>query len=95
MAGPVGTAVEVHFPFQWHRCGALHLIANSLTLNGSVSASGLDGDFNSGGGAGGSLWLEITNLSGNGTISASGGKGNSRGGGGAVAEFRFDILRTS
>src|SRR6185295_3617618 len=48
-----------------------------------ITATGLDGDINGGGGAGGSIWLSALNFTGGGTVSAAGGDGNGSGGGGA------------
>lgn len=66
--------------------GAMRLIfsaANSvLTVNGRLSANGLAGELNSGGGSGGSLWLSPVTLAGSGIISANGGDGNGPAGGG-------------
>ena len=69
--------------------GALQLTANTLTVNGRLSANGMSGGYNAGGGAGGSLYLaSINTLTGNGIIAANGG-GNSGwaggGGGGRIA----------
>lgn len=74
--------------------GAIHLIiSDTLTLDGIISANGAtgSGDFEaSGGGSGGSIWIETNSLTGAGTVSANGGNGGStrlgnaygRGGGG-------------
>lgn len=64
--------------------GAIHLIVtNGLTLDGSMSANGSPGGWDkSGGGAGGSLWLEVGALTGMGQLSAVGGNGSAYGGGG-------------
>jgi len=74
--------------------------ANTLTLNGKVTADGLsghaasgfNGDSGGGGGAGGAVVLSAANLAGNGTVHANGGAGASSAGigggggsGGAVA----------
>ncbi|MCX7670540.1 MAG: hypothetical protein N2439_10775, partial [Anaerolineae bacterium] len=66
--------------------GAIRLlVAGMLTVNGALSANGGSaGDTRSGGGAGGSVWINAGTLGGTGTISANGGNGNSiYGGGGA------------
>jgi hypothetical protein len=65
--------------------GAIKLtVANTLTIDGSVSADGGRGLDDYAGGSGGSLWLVCTTLAGEGTISADGGDygGNYAGGGG-------------
>jgi hypothetical protein len=63
--------------------GALQLTANALTVNGCLSANGLNGDINAGGGSGGSLYLQnVFNLTGSGIISANGGASTAGGGGG-------------
>ena len=73
-------------PFGGAGGGALHLTViwpRVLTVNGRLSANGKDGDLNSGGGSGGSLWLSAGALAGSGVISANGGAGiGSAGGGG-------------
>ncbi len=74
--------------------GALQLTANTLTVNGRLSANGLNGGPNSGGGSGGSLYLaSIVNLSGTGIISADGGSATGTAGGGGGG--RIAILCTS
>ena len=64
--------------------GALHLaVAGALSVNGNVSANGDAGlQDDSGGGAGGSVWISAGSLSGAGNISALGGAGAALGGGG-------------
>jgi hypothetical protein len=62
--------------------GLFFSVGNNLTVNGMISAGGLDGQSNSGGGSGGSLQLHTTTLSGLGAISARGGNGDGSGGGG-------------
>ena len=69
--------------------GALTLnVAGSIVVNGRLSANGTAGGFNSGGGAGGSLYLSTLtsqssgSISGNGIISANGGSATGRGGSG-------------
>ncbi len=74
-------------------------IAQSLTLNGSITANGLNMSScpdNAGGGAGGSVWIDFTqanaSFSGSGTISANGGTSTGgsysfcyKGGGGRIS----------
>jgi RHS repeat-associated protein/uncharacterized repeat protein (TIGR01451 family) len=76
--------------------GAIHLVADTLHIGGTLSANGnggAGGDRGCGGGAGGSLWLETNNLTGAGAIRANGGNGsgNSRpaggGSGGRIALY--------
>lgn len=70
--------------------GAIKIIATeTITLNGSITANGIDGitDNNSsgGGGAGGSIWIEGKIFAGNGNVEANGGiseVAQYRGGGG-------------
>jgi len=64
--------------------GALHLsVAGALSVNGNISANGNAGlQDDSGGGAGGSVWVSAGSLSGAGNISALGGTGAPLGGGG-------------
>ena len=57
-----------------------------MTIDGRVSADGTDGQGDSGGGAGGSILIEVTNqgpFGGAGLITANGGRGAGSGGGGA------------
>jgi hypothetical protein len=66
--------------------GALTLeVAQSLIVNGRISANGRPGSSGAGGGAGGSIYIAqgLNGVSGNGIISASGGAGSGSGGGGA------------
>ncbi|HEY9172944.1 MAG TPA: hypothetical protein VI136_11715, partial [Verrucomicrobiae bacterium] len=57
--------------------GAMRLdVAGVLTVDGNVSADGTAGSVDSGGGAGGSVWLTAGTLAGSGVISANGGAGN-------------------
>lgn len=54
-----------------------------LQLDGRISAQGVTGPgLNSGGGAGGAIWLSAGRLSGAGTLSVNGGAANGLGGGG-------------
>jgi hypothetical protein len=63
--------------------GALRInVIGVLTINGRLSADGLDGAPDSGGGAGGALSINAGTLAGSGTISANGGAGLVNGGGG-------------
>jgi hypothetical protein len=74
VAGPGGTGG-----------GAVRLtVGGALRVDGLISADGARGtNSRSGGGAGGSIWLNAQNFSGSGTISANGGAGEpSHGGGG-------------
>src|SRR5262249_38276111 len=62
------------------------------SVNGAVSANGLQSSYYSGGaGAGGSVWIDSGNLNGTGTITANGGAAYNNqyasGGGGRVAVF--------
>ena len=57
-----------------------------MTIDGRVSADGTDGQGDSGGGAGGSILIEVTDqgpFGGAGLITANGGRGAGSGGGGA------------
>ncbi len=59
--------------------GAAHLIVNhTLTVDGIISANGLEGGQSfggAGGGAGGSIWIQTKVIDGDGTIRANGGNG--------------------
>ena len=70
--------------------GAIKLnVIDTLSIDGTVSASGANGGNYGGGGAGGSLWLIADTLAGSGTIAADGGDGHFRscggGGGGRIS----------
>lgn len=73
--------------------GAMHLIVSgTLTVNGRISANGVDGYLDgSGGGSGGSIWISTKTLAGIGSLSANGGMGESDegggGGGGRIAIY--------
>jgi hypothetical protein len=86
MAGSGGGGGPTSPPFGGAGGGALRLqlVGNTgvLTVNGRLSANGLSGDANMGGGSGGSLYLTTGTLAGNGIISANGGAGNGNAGGG-------------
>ena len=73
--------------------GSLHWrIGQTLELDGLVSLKGLDGKgVDSGGGSGGSLWIECTNITGYGTVNVIGGSGTSQGGGGAGGRVAIHI----
>ena len=59
-------------------------VAQSLELNGILSARGCDGKSGSaGGGSGGSIFIKTTNISGHGTVNVVGGAGSGKGGGGS------------
>jgi hypothetical protein len=85
-------------PFGGLGGGAVRLtVGNTLALNGEISADGLDGDLNSGGGSGGAVWLQTMTLSGSGQITATGGNGNGTaggGGGGRIAIYATTNLFT-
>jgi hypothetical protein len=74
-------------------------VLGTLTVDGSISANGADGNANSGGGAGGSVWLTARTLAGKGMIAANGGMGNGTagsGGGGRVSiQFRTNLYAGS
>lgn len=75
--------------------GAIRLeIAETLVINGRLSADGQVSGANNGGGAGGSLWIRAPTLEGQGRISASGAPGisTSHGGGGGG---RIDVSETT
>ncbi|EEF58394.1 carboxypeptidase-like regulatory domain-containing protein [Pedosphaera parvula] len=66
--------------------GAIRLnIGGVLTVDGQLSAGGQMGlQDNSGGGSGGSIWVDAGMLAGNGSIAADGGEGELYGGGGGA-----------
>ncbi|MCP3937979.1 MAG: hypothetical protein GY708_21735, partial [Actinomycetia bacterium] len=56
--------------------GRVHIVANSLTVDGQILSNGQDvasNDVYASGGAGGAIWIETTTLSGTGEIAADGG----------------------
>ena len=70
--------------------GAIKLVASdTITINGTVSANGGNGQpYDYGGGSGGSIWIISDTLSGTGSITANGGSGQRSGyagGGGRVS----------
>jgi hypothetical protein len=72
--------------------GAVRLnVTRQLTVDGRISANGTDGGVNSGGGAGGSVWLTVGTLAGTGTISANGGAGNGTAGGGGGGRVSLQL----
>jgi hypothetical protein len=79
-----------------HGGGAVHLIVGgTLTLEGSITANGLNGTAdNSGGGSGGSILISSRTLAGAGVLSATGGSGEWVDGGGG-AGGRIALYRTA
>ncbi|MFN7142029.1 MAG: hypothetical protein ACK4UN_22135, partial [Limisphaerales bacterium] len=69
------------------------IVNREMILNGQLSANGLRGvGANSGGGAGGSVYLVVGRLTGNGKIQANGGNGDlPAGGGGAGGRITVDF----
>src|SRR5690606_7924892 len=79
--------------------GAIKVIADELTLNGSILANGLDVVDSQGGGAGGSIWLDVGALVSTGSmgeIRANGGNGGNadQGGGGGAGRIAiyYEVL---
>ncbi len=73
--------------------GLVRLTADTLTLDGSITANGGGGPF--GAGAGGGVYVAVQTLSGGGSIDASGGSGDGSyhsfgGGGGRIAVYAQD-----
>jgi hypothetical protein len=67
-------------------------VSGVLSVGGSISVNGGDGIIDgSGGGSGGSIWINAQSFSGNGTVTANGGAGESTegggGGGGRIAIY--------
>ncbi|EQC50842.1 putative lipoprotein [Bacteriovorax sp. DB6_IX] len=83
--------------------GAIKISADTMILNGTLSANGGNGNYynnytGSGGGAGGSIWLNATNsITGSGTISANGGVAGNKlnNGGGSGSGGRIAIYQTN
>lgn len=74
--------------------GAIHLIVSGrLVVDGTIFANGDDGIIDgSGGGAGGSIWIEAQLLRGLGSITANGGMGESdEGGGGGGGRIALSV----
>jgi hypothetical protein len=63
------------------------MVNGTLTVEGSLTANGDDGQAYSGGGSGGSIYLAVGTLAGSGVVSASGGGGYGGGGGGRIAIY--------
>ncbi|MEM7391521.1 MAG: hypothetical protein AAF492_04160, partial [Verrucomicrobiota bacterium] len=62
--------------------GALRLEADTLVLDGQLRADGESGPTSTGGGSGGSIWVDVRAIGGAGTMSANGGAQGSSGGAG-------------
>lgn len=85
--------------------GAIKLVAGTtLTIAGTVSADGQDGQGSAsdepGGGSGGSVWLDGATIAGSGTVTADGGdapgtSGNGAGGGGGRIAVYYDTDSSS
>src|SRR5690606_16508627 len=76
--------------------GAIRVIADELILEGSILANGASGSSH-GGGAGGSIWLDVGTLrseTGTGEIRANGanGSGNGGGGGGGRVALYYETM---
>ncbi len=72
--------------------GLLRITANTLSLDGLITANGKDGFdyYNRASGSGGSIWAQVETLKGKGTIRADGGEAyldGGSGGGGRVAVY--------
>jgi len=94
--GGNGSGSEGLSPYGGTGGGVTHLtVANTLTVNGEISADGNDGELNSGGGSGGSLWIQTATLAGNGLITATGGNGNGTAGGGGGGRIAIYINTNS
>ena len=81
--------------------GVVRIRVTNATLNGTITANGLNGTtsfYDSGGGSGGSIWISGTNITGTSTIRARGGNGATtysvRGAGGGSGG-RVAIVSTS
>ena len=76
-----------------HGGGSLHWrIGQTIELDGLVSLRGFDGvGSDSGGGSGGSIFIECTNITGYGTVNVIGGSGTGQGGGGAGGRVAIHI----
>lgn len=71
--------------------GLLHLqVVNFLLVNGEITTDGEDGETNSGGGSGGSIFISTKEIKGNGLITSSGGS-SSGGGGGSGGRIAFYV----
>jgi hypothetical protein len=68
--------------------GAVRFIASGMSqLDGTIGANGEDAQANpSGGGSGGSLWIQGLHLEGHGTVTARGGQGSSASSGGCYKQ---------
>jgi hypothetical protein len=87
---------QVNPPYGGAGGGAVHLeVTETLTMNGKISAAGGNGSADSGGGAGGSLWISAGSLIGSGVISANGGSGSDLGAGGAGGRISVGNLSNS
>eukprot|EP01114_Cavostelium_apophysatum_P022167 TRINITY_DN792_c0_g1_i1.p1 TRINITY_DN792_c0_g1~~TRINITY_DN792_c0_g1_i1.p1 ORF type:complete len:2277 (+),score=541.08 TRINITY_DN792_c0_g1_i1:192-7022(+) len=71
--------------------GAIHfVVTTNFIMNGTIDMSGLSGSGStrdSGGGSGGSIWIEAQLFTGSGTISCNGGAGTSNSGGGSAGRI--------
>ena len=69
-------------------------VGGTMTLSGTITANGETPSVNSGGGSGGSVFIEATTITGSGSINADGGDGgsNSGGGGGGRIAIHSDDL---
>lgn len=76
--------------------GIIKVVANTLTLDGLITANGQDSKQQSSGGAsGGSIWLQTKTLTGNGEAMVLGGRGMSYGGGGGGGRVAASFYNSS
>jgi hypothetical protein len=83
--------------------GAVKLtITNTIIIDGTIDASGLNGSGGrgDGGGSGGSVWITAGNISGSGSVQANGGSGSNTyydggGGGGGRISLAYDTYTSS
>ena len=76
----------------------IHIVSRKVTIDGIVSADGTDGQDDSGGGAGGSILIDVTNqgpFGGAGLMTANGGRGAGKGGGGAGGRITVNSKQES
>jgi hypothetical protein len=72
--------------------GRIKIVADTLTLDGVITADGQDGSGSlCGGGAGGSIWLDVTTLEGSGVVRANGASAPLANPGGGGAGGRISV----
>ena len=79
--GSSGTSIQAYGDTEEYGAGgaALHIVSDTVIIDGLIDVSGLNGGHDNsnpgGGGAGGSVWIEVVTFQGSGSVLSDGGDG--------------------